>query len=362
MSSPSPMTDRGGIERPLIALAAGLVVVVGLKYSASVFSPVIFAVIATVTAYPIQRKLMDRGSKPIVAMLAAWGAIYSVFIAGALMLAVAVVQLARELPQYEKQISDALSTASEKLGGSASTTDLASQLSASNVVAVAQSVLGGVTGILGNAVVIVAVIFFLVIDGLRFPEKYAAVSDTRGHVAEAWSKWGTETRVYLGVATIFGLIVAVIDSLLLVVLGVPLVVVFGMLAFVTNYIPNIGFVIGVIPPALLAFLTDGWTTALWVVVGYSLINFTIQEFIQPKIVGDSVNLAASVTFVSVFFWTWVIGPLGAILCIPLTLFVRTVVLEPYASTRWIADLIDASGTGGDPPGDISPEDSAPAEA
>jgi len=357
MSSTSPIADRGGIERPLIALAAGAVVIIALKYSASVFSPVIFALIATVTAYPIQRKLVERGSNPVVAMMAAWAAIYSVFIAGALMLAVAMVQLVQELPQYETQISDALSTVSEKLGGSTSTTDLTSQLSASNVVSVAQTVLGGVTGILGNAVVIIAVIFFLVIDAMRFPDKYAAVSGSRGHVAEAWTEWGSQTRTYLLVATIFGVIVAVADSILLFALGVPLVVVWGMLAFVTNYIPNIGFVIGVIPPALLAFLTDGWVTALWVVVGYSLINFTIQEFIQPKIVGDSVNLAASVTFVSVFFWTWVIGPLGAILCIPLTLFVRTVVLEPYESTRWLADLIDASGKGADPP-----EDAVPAES
>jgi predicted PurR-regulated permease PerM len=357
MSSPSPIADRGSIERPLITLAASAVVIVGLKYSASVFSPVIFAVIATVTAYPIQRKLVDRGSKPLVAMLAAWGAIYAVFIAGAIMMAVALVQLVEELPQYESQISDALSWVSDKLGGSSSSSDILSNLDASNVVAVAQSVLGGVTGILGNAVVIVAVVFFLVIDALRFPDKYAAVSGDRGHVAAAWSKWGSETRVYLGVATIFGVIVAVIDSALLFVLGVPLVVVWGMLAFVTNYIPNIGFVIGVIPPALLAFLTDGWVTALWVVVGYSLINFTIQEFIQPKIVGDSVNLAATVTFVSVFFWTWVIGPLGAILCIPLTLFVRTVMLEPYESTRWLANLIDASGKGADPPEEVATAES-----
>jgi predicted PurR-regulated permease PerM len=134
-----------------------------------------------------------------------------------------------------------------------------------------------------------------------------------------------------------------------------------MLAFVTNYIPNIGFVIGVIPPALLALLTDGWVTALWVVVGYSLINFTIQEFIQPKIVGDSVNLAATVTFVSVFFWTWVIGPLGAILCIPLTLFVRTVMLEPYESTRWLADLIDAGGKGSGRPEDPGGQEPGAAE-
>jgi AI-2 transport protein TqsA len=198
-----------------------------------------------------------------------------------------------------------------------------------------------VAGILGSAVTVVAVVFFLVIDALRFKSKYAKAAEERSYVTPGWTKWASETRVYLGVATIFGLIVAVLDSILLYVLDVPLVVVWGMLAFVTNYIPNIGFVIGVIPPAILGGLTGGWETALWVVVGYSVINFTIQEFIQPKVIGDSVNLMATVTFVSVFFWTWVIGPMGAILCTPLTLFVRSVMLEPYARSRWLAELISA---------------------
>jgi predicted PurR-regulated permease PerM len=226
-------------------------------------------------------------------------------------------------------------------------------------------VLGGVTGLLGNAVVVVAVVFFLVIDTLRLPAKYAAVAEARSALAAAWTTWGSETRVYLGVATVFGVIVAVLDSLLLAALGVPLVLVWGMLAFVTNYIPNIGFVIGVIPPAILGGLTGGWQTALWVVVGYSVINFTIQEFIQPKVVGDSVNLAATVSFVSVFFWTWVIGPAGAILCIPLTLFVRTVMLQPDERSRWLADLISAGDdrvADAGPEAGLAPEEETPDDA
>ena len=86
---------------------------------------------------------------------------------------------------------------------------------------------------------------------------------------------------------LFGLIVAVIDGVLLAVLDVPLPVLWALLAFITNYIPNIGFVLGLVPPALLALLEGGVREMLVVIVAYSVINFVIQSIIQPKIVGDA---------------------------------------------------------------------------
>ena len=99
--------------------------------------------------------------------------------------------------------------------------------------------------------------------------------------------------------------------------------------------------IGLIPAAILGLLEGGPSTMLWVIIGYSVVNFGIQELIQPKVVGDTVNLAATLTFVSVLFWTFVIGPLGAILCVPLTLFVQQVLIRPYARSSWVADLMGA---------------------
>ena len=119
-----------------------------------------------------------------------------------------------------------------------------------------------------------------------------------------------------------GLIVAVLDAALLWAMGVPGAFVWGVLAFVTNFIPNIGFVIGVIPPALLALLEGGWDQALLVVVVYSGINVVIQTFIQPHYVGATVGLSTEMTFLSLVVWTFLLGPLGALLAVPMTLLVR----------------------------------------
>jgi len=115
---------------------------------------------------------------------------------------------------------------------------------------------------------------------------------------------------------VFGLIVALVDVAALYWLDVSLPWLWGLLSFITNYIPNIGFVLGLVPPALLVLLQGGVGQAVFVVVAYSVINLVIQSLIQPKFVGDAVGLSVTLTFLSLVFWTFVIGPLGALLAVP----------------------------------------------
>jgi predicted PurR-regulated permease PerM len=149
------------------------------------------------------------------------------------------------------------------------------------------------------------------------------------------------SQTYLLMTALFGAIVAVLDAGALWLLGVPLPLVWGFFSFLTNFIPNIGFVIGIIPPALLALLDDGWKGLLLVIVAYSLLNVTIQTFIQPRIVGNSVGLSAEITFMSLVVWTFLLGALGALLAVPMTLLMRALFIDADRRAAWVAPLIDA---------------------
>ena len=140
---------------------------------------------------------------------------------------------------------------------------------------------------------------------------------------------------------LFGAIVGVLDSAALWLLGVPLPLVWGFFSFLTNFIPNIGFIIGVIPPAFLALLDDGWQGMVLVIVVYSVLNVTIQTFIQPRIVGNSVGLSAEITFMSLVVWTFLLGALGALLAVPMTLLIRAIFIDADTRASWVAPLIDA---------------------
>jgi len=115
--------------------------------------------------------------------------------------------------------------------------------------------------------------------------------------------------------------------------------VWAIFSFLTNYIPNIGFVIGLIPPALVALFANGWQTAVLVIVMYSVLNFVIQSIIQPRFAGESVGVTPTVSFVSLLLWAAVLGGMGTLLALPMTLLVKSLVIDADPRARWVNALI-----------------------
>ena len=150
------------------------------------------------------------------------------------------------------------------------------------------------------------------------------------------------TRLYLVVATVFGFIVAVLDTVFLSFTPIPDPLLWGLLAFITNYIPNIGFVVGVVPPAVLGLLEGGPGLMMTVIVVYSLLNAIIQSVIQPRVVGQTVGLSGTVTFVSLLFWAWVLGAVGALFAVPLTLLVKCLLIDVDGRAAWMGPLLDGA--------------------
>ena len=193
--------------------------------------------------------------------------------------------------------------------------------------------LASTLGVLSNVFFLIVLLFFMAFDTNSTRRGLAVLGERMPDLAAALSSFARGARSYMGVAAGFGFIVAVLDGVALAMMGVPGAFVWAVLAFVTNFIPNIGFVIGVIPPALIALLHGGPGLMIAVIITYSVINFLIQSVIQPRVVGDAVGLTALFTFMSLVFWTWVIGPLGALLAVPLTLLARAMLIETNPRLR-----------------------------
>ncbi len=130
-----------------------------------------------------------------------------------------------------------------------------------------------------------------------------------------------------------------LDGIALVILGVPLPWVWALLSFLTNFIPNVGFLLGIVPPALLALLDSGAGRMLAVIVVYCVINLVLQTFVQPRFVGDAVGLSTTMTFLSLALWTYLLGALGALLAVPMTLLVRAVLIDADPRSSWAGALL-----------------------
>ncbi|MEV4637580.1 AI-2E family transporter [Actinoplanes sp. NPDC049548] len=350
-----PVLPRGVIV--LLGLASVVVSVAGLRWVADILGPVVLALMLTVTASPLSTWLRRHGAPAWAAAAALLTTVYLVLAALGVALVLSVTRLVDLMPQYQSQFAELRTTATqalEAMGVDAQRVqDIGGLIGPSGIADLVLATLDGVLGLLSNSVFLIAVLLFLCLDAVHFPARLATAATQRPEVVGALRSFAQGTRRYLLVSTVFGLIVAVIDTLVLWALGIPLPLLWGLLSFITNYIPNIGFVVGLVPPALLAFLEGGTSLMVTVIALYCVVNFVIQSVIQPKIVGDAVGLSATMSFLSLVFWSWVLGPLGALLAIPLSLLAKGLLVDIDPSTRWIGALISAGGAAGEESGRLA---------
>ncbi|MFN7242293.1 MAG: AI-2E family transporter [Dietzia cercidiphylli] len=327
----------------VVSLAAAFVVIWGISQHASMVMPAFLALNLVIAAQPLQR-LLERVGLP------RWGGMIIVLVVLYLLLAALVGMLvwalwiaAEEIPQYQDKFVELYGQMIEFLGRFGVSQDQVSSSLAGvdpgTIIGTVQNVAGQLSSAGGQLTVLVIALTFLVFDIPGITRRRAVIARQRPRLADALSSFTHGVKSYWIVSTIFGLIVAVVDVVALMIIGVPLAMVWGVLAFVTNYIPNIGFVLGLVPPALFALLTGGPVDAIWVVVIYCVVNLVIQSFIQPKFTGDAVGLTPTVTFLSLVFWASVAGALGAILAVPLTLAVKAFLVDADPRMTWFSTFM-----------------------
>ncbi|HEY6422737.1 MAG TPA: AI-2E family transporter [Pseudonocardiaceae bacterium] len=347
-----------GLPRALVVLlgaAAVVIVAAGVHAIAWLIGPTFLALIIVIAVAPAHSWLRRIGLPAWAATIVLILLVYGVIISMALVMVVSVARLGTVLPQYTShanQLVGSLSTTLAKLGvGPDQLKSALSSLNIGNIVGIIGTLLASVAGLATNFVFLLALLLFLSIETKGVPARLAAIAADRPRISEALDHFAWGTRRYLLVTTVFGGIVAVLDGIALAIIGIPLPVLWGLLAFITNYIPNVGFIIGVIPPALLGLLGGGWKQMVVVIVVYCVLNFVIQSLIQPRFIGDSVGLSMTITFMALFFWTWLLGPLGAILAIPLTLLAKSLLVDIDPKAGWAQALLRDSSvpaSSGDP--------------
>jgi AI-2 transport protein TqsA len=347
---------REALPRSLVILlgaGAAVLVLAGVRSIAWLIGPAFLALIVVIALYPVQAWLRRRRWPEWLTTLVLVILVAGLLVSFVLVVVVSLASLAGLLPQYADRADDlrqslagslsAFGVEPGQLAGALKSVD------AAEVVAVIGTVLAGLSATLSSLVFLICLLLFLSVDAGGIERRLAVIAGDRPELESALRLFAHGTRSYLLVSTVFGFIVGVLDGIALAVIGVPLPVMWALLAFITNYVPNIGFVIGLVPPALLALLTLGVPEMLVVIAVYCVLNFVIQSLIQPRYVGDSVGLATTTTFVALVFWAWLLGPLGALLAIPLTLLVKALLVDVDPSARWASALAGSLATEPRPP-------------
>lgn len=347
-SAKGPGGTTTTMPRSIIVLLGILGVVaagIGMKAAAGIIAPTMLAIVLTIAVLPIGRWAHRHGWPSWLATLTALAAAYIILLVMVIGSVVCLIKFANLLPSYAAEANDLTRNAQEGLAqlglSTGATSDALSKLDPAKLADLLADLISGILGALGFLFFLVTLLFFFVVAVPGFAPRVTALQRSKPALAAAMGRFLKGSQTYLLMTALFGAVVGVLDAGALWWLGVPLPLVWGFFSFLTNFIPNIGFIIGIIPPAILALLDDGWKGLLLVVLAYSVLNVTIQTFIQPRIVGNSVGLSAEITFMSLVVWTFLLGALGALLAVPMTLLLRAMFIDADSRASWVAPLIDA---------------------
>ena len=346
---PEPPSSRVG-ERPvlprslvmLLGTGSAVLVLAGVHYVAWLVGPFFLALMIVIAIAPVQNLLLRHGWPAWLSTLVLVLLVVGVLVVFAVVFVVSIARLAALLPQYADQADKTLQSLASSLQSfgvkPGQLQQAVSSVDPAKLVALIGTVLAGLTGAATSLVFLLCLMLFLSVEAGGIDQRLTATAADRPQLEWALRSFARGTRKYLVVTAIFGLIVGVLDGGALAIIGIPLPVLWAVLSFLTNFVPNVGFIIGLVPPALLALLTGGVSEMLVVIAVYSVLNFVIQSLIQPRFVGDSVGLAMTTTFVALVFWAWLIGPIGALLAIPLTLLVKALLVDVDPKARWAIAL------------------------
>jgi predicted PurR-regulated permease PerM len=330
----------------VVFLAATVVVAAGVAAAAWLIGPVFLSLVLVIMVYPLFGRMVRAGWPRWLAVALLVVAIYAVLLVLAGVVVWSIARLATVLPGYAAEanalVRSLLSTLQDVGVGPEQLRALSSSLDARRLVGLAGGLLLGLTSLAANLIFLLSLLLFLGVEAGGAGARLQAIAATRPGVAAALADFARGTRRFLLVTTVVGLVTGIVDTVILWFIGVPLAPLWGLLVFITNYIPYVGFWIGAAPPVVLALLVGGWQMALVVVVVFLVVNFLLTSVIQPKFVGDAVGLSVSVTLIALVFWAWLLGPLGAVLAVPLTLLVKVLLVDADPRAHWMNALVGST--------------------
>ena len=325
----------------LAVLVLALIGAVLLREVASLVVPLLFGGFLALVAWPIVGALERRALPRPAALGLTILSVLLVVLGTALIIGVSLGELVVLLPRYEGRLDGVIASVRaqlEQFGIDADPQAILSILSPEQIAGVVRSVASTASNAGLALLVIILTMAYALAGGASLERRAHGAFGPEHGLLVGVNRFGGDLRRYLWVRALLGLFAAVLVFVLLAVVGVPLPALWAFLVFAASFVPNVGVIIALIPPMVLALLDGGLGAALAVGVGYVAINFVQDNFLQPIVLGSELNLSPLVVFAGVVVWAWILGAAGALLAVPLTVGL-VAILEASPSSRPIAALL-----------------------
>ncbi|MES9823823.1 MAG: AI-2E family transporter [Candidatus Thiodiazotropha endolucinida] len=328
-------------SRFLLSMAAFVVVVAGMKAADTLLIPFLLSLFIAVISAPPLFYLKGKGVPGGLAMILVVGMIIVTGVLMAWLVGGSLDDFTNNLPKYQESLklqSTNFVTWLSTLGVELNVQTITTYFNPAKAMAMAGKLMGGLGNVLTQAFLILITVIFMLLEANAFQAKLKNHAESPERSLARVEAITSSIKQYMVIKTSTSMLTGILIGLWLWILDIDYPVLWGMLAFLFNYVPNIGSIIAAVPAVLLALIQFGPQASLWTAVGYLVVNSLVGNVIEPRFMGKGLGLSPLIVFISLVFWGWILGPVGMFLSVPLTMTMK-IVLDSNHDTRGLAAML-----------------------
>jgi len=324
----------------MLTLASLTIIIAGIRAAESLIIPILLSLFVAVICTSPVHWLYRRGVNSVAAVLITLLILGGLLFLFGTLLANSFAMFMDSWPEMQKQLQGHYLTLLQWLanqGFSVSPQELSDMVDNSGDKSWVSGFISGLGLVLSQSLVMLLMVNFMLFETLDFRQKVARALTNPGPSLERFTEFSYNLKRYMVVKTVISLITGGLVTISAWLVGVQFALLWGALAFILNYIPNIGSVLAAVPAVLLTLaMPDGGPVKAMTLAGaYLTINFVLGNIVEPRIMGRTMGLSTLVAFLSLVVWGWILGPVGMLLSVPLTMTLK-IALDSHPETRWIA--------------------------
>lgn len=329
------------VARFLIVTAAFIIVVAGMRAAGSLLVPFFLSLFIAIIFTPLLG-VMKRYRIPsgfsivlIIIMMIIVGISIGAIVGSS------IKSFTADIPQYQVRLSLLSTNLQEWLAGMGLVIDnqqWRELVNPSAALTMAGNTLTSFGNIMTDGFLILLTVMFILAEEVKFIDKFRHASSSSEKTLDALNGFAQSINTYMGIKTLVSLATGLLVMVALMIIGVDYPVLWGLLAFLLNFIPTFGSILAAVPPVLLAIVQLGFGEALMTAALYVTVNIVVGSILEPRFMGKGLDLSSLVVFLSLVFWGWVLGPVGMLLSVPLTIMVK-IALENSPETQWIGVML-----------------------
>ena len=328
--------DRAGYS--ILIMAAVVIILAGVKLSSVIIVPFLLSLFLAIILSPLFLWLKKLGLGDILPLLIIVLLLVLIITSMAILVGNSVQDFTQNVPMYEIKLKSDLGALLETVsswGINIPKEDILNLFQTDSVMRYIASTLKSFGSLVTNSFMIILTITFMLLEISQFAYK---IDQTNSNSLKQVTEISDNIKHYILLKTLTSAATGIIITIILKITGIHYAILWGLLAFMLNFIPNIGSIIAAVPAVLMAIIQFNFTTAIMIIISYLVVNTIIGSILEPRILGKGLGLSTLIVFLSLIFWGWLLGPVGMLLSVPLTIMIK-IGLDTNEGTKWIATML-----------------------